>query len=370
MNQIKPHPIYSKDATVHVMTGATKEAAFSLALDRSRFQENLEARWRASGRSREDFRIAIKPNIMTAAKREADSPVYTDPGLVEALIARMRSWGFRRFAVVESRNVFDYSYRGRSVVAVAGMIGYSGAGYEIRDLTEEQEPFEYGSVLGVAGVGVAWRDADYRISFAKNKTHWQCLYTACIKNVYGCLPQWDKMHHYHGRGIEFYESAVLIADRLPVHFGLLDAWVSGDGLSGHVRDANPNRTRTIFASDNIFALDWVAGEKMGLDPSLNFVMQEALLRWGHIKIDRRGDLTPWEPWRNVRPFVVIALNWVEELYWLSRFLSRAMASDQDPRFRPVSRGQWFFGIFQSLTRLLERLLTRTSPSPRQLRRSA
>ena len=32
----------------------------------------------------------------------------------------------------------------------------------------------------------------------------------------------------------FYEAAVLIAERLPVHFGFLDAWVSGDGVpEGH-----------------------------------------------------------------------------------------------------------------------------------------
>src|SRR5262249_37305821 len=153
----------------------------------------------------------------------------------------------------------------------AQIAGYRGDGYAIEDLTETKVPFDYGSVLGQHYVGRAWRDADYRISFAKNKTHWQCFFTGCVKNVYGCLPEWDKMKWYHVHKVGFYEAAVLIADRFPVHFGLLDAWVSSDGFSGHVRTANPNHTSTIFASPNIYALDWVAAEKMGIDPALSFV---------------------------------------------------------------------------------------------------
>jgi hypothetical protein len=38
--------------------------------------------------------------------------------------------------------------------------------------------------------------------------------------------------------------------------------------------------------------------------------------------------------------------------------SRAFASQQDPRFPPVSRWQWLFGIFQTLVRCVERLLVR------------
>ncbi len=358
------HPIYSRPAAVYLVTGNTKLEALDEALERAGFVEQLEEHHRASGKQRDEFAIAIKPNIMTASVAEDDSPVYTDPVLVERLIQRIRGRGFRNIAVVEARNVYDYSYRGRSVEAVAEMVGYTSNGYRIVNLTEEKVPFDYGGALGAHVVGETWRDADYRISFAKNKTHWQCFYTACIKNVYGCLPEWDKMHHYHGSGVEFYQAAVLMADHFPVHFGLLDAWVSGDGFSGHVRDAHPNETRTIVASRNIFALDWVAGEKMRLEPAQNFVMQEALNRWGVIEIDRRGDMTPWYPWVNVGRLPVVAFAWIEEWYQVSRFLSRAMAAHQDPRFPPVSRAQRLFGVFQSLTRFGERLFTKKQKAPK------
>jgi uncharacterized protein (DUF362 family) len=366
------HPIYSQDAPVYIVTGEDKFETFRRTVEQSGFVANLLERWQASGKPKEQFRIAIKPNIMTASVHEEDSPVYSDPALVEELMAIMRGQGFANFTVVESQNVYNYAYTGRTVPAVAAMCGYKGEGYAIVDLTEDTVEFNYGGALGRHVAGRAWLEADYRISFAKNKSHWQCFYTACIKNVYGCLPMWDKMRHYHGKthggkDIEFFQSAVLIAESIPVNFGFLDAWVSGDGLTGHVRDPRPNVTRTFLASPNIFALDWVAGEKMQIDPTQNYVIQEAMRRWGIIRITRVGNLTAWHPWKNVRPIVVVGFNVVEEFYWLSRFLSRMMASQMDPQFAPVGRGQWFFGITQAIVRVIERLMT-TNTNPKKARR--
>jgi uncharacterized protein (DUF362 family) len=194
------------------------------------------------------------------------------------------------------------------VAAMAHAAGYTGDGYRIVDLSDEQVAFDYGSVLGEATVGRTWLEADYRISFAKAKTRSRCFYSGCLANLFGCLPEPDKLTHYAGRGHELYECCVLIADRLPVHFGLVDAWEGADA-GGDLRS-----TGEILASDNIFALDWAVGEKMELDPQLNPVLQEALLRWGRIEIARRGNVTAWSPWSNVRPVTVVALDLLEPLY--------------------------------------------------------
>ena len=355
MHEPRSAHIYGKSATVYLFTDQNKFATMERAMEESGFYGHVEAAWQAAGVARDEFRIAIKPNIMTAAVQEEDSPVYTDPALVEFLISKLRDQGFHSFAVVEARNVYDYSYRERSVKAVAEMIGYTGNGYRIADLSLEKEPFEYGGVLGHHPVGRTWRDAQYRISFAKNKTHWQCYYTGCLKNIYGALPEWDKMHHYHGKDREFFQSCIAIVDALPVHFGFLDAWVSGDGLSGHVRDARPNKTRTIFASENIYALDWVQGEKMDVDPLANSVIEEAFRWWGPTEIRRVGYMEVWPGWTNIKPVVVKLMDVIEEWYRVSRFMSRAFASQQDPRFPPVSAAQWLFGKLQAGARLLEHI---------------
>jgi uncharacterized protein (DUF362 family) len=365
MDPTPRHPIYSRDATVHIVSGdkGEKLETFRRTVEQSGFITHLTALWQQSGKPKEVFRIAIKPNIMTASERQEECPVYTDPELVEELVAIMRAEGFIEFVVVDAQNVYNYSYTGRTVPRVAEMCGYSGNGYRIVDLSDDTVPWDYGGVLGRHLAGRDWCEADYRISFAKNKSHWQCFFTGCLKNVYGCLPMWDKMNHYHGKGIEFYEATVLIAESIPVNFGFLDAWISGDGLTGHVRDADPNATYTFLASDNIFALDWVAGEKMDINPAHNYVLQEAMHRWGTINITRVGNMTAWEKWDNVRPFVVVALNVMEEMYGLSRVMSRAMASRMDKRFPPVSKWQWFFSVTQWIVGLLDGLATKkTKPA--------
>jgi hypothetical protein len=94
---------------------------------------------------------------------------------------------------------------------------------------------------------------------------------------------------------------VLVADRLPVGFGIVDAWVAGDGRGSHAHTRRARETRTLLASEDLLALDWVVGEKMSLDPNQSFVMQEALLRWGRVHVVRRGNTTAWAPWDNVWP---------------------------------------------------------------------
>lgn len=367
MSQTHHHAVYSQDAAVYLVTGTDKLETFRRTVEQAGFVAHVRQHWQASGKAQADFRIVIKPNIMTASIHQDNSSVYTDPLLVEELIRILRQEGFTRFAVVEAENVYNYAYTGRRVAAVAAMCGYSGEGYEIIDLSQYTVPFEYGGLLGQHPVGRAWLEADYRVTFAKNKTHWQCFYTACLKNVYGCLPMWDKMKYYHGhtrtgQNIEFYHATILINDKLPAHFAFLDAWVSGDGLTGHVRDPKPNHTRTFFASENAYALDWVAGEKMRIDPRKNFVIQEAMRNWGTINtITRVGDMTPWPNWHNVRPIVVHIFDKLEEYYRLSRFMSRVAADQMDPRFPPAGHFKWFFSICQAIMRVLERLLVVVEP---------
>ncbi len=308
---------YARDAAVHIETGSDAPSALAAAIVASGFLEHVERAVATSGRARETFAIAIKPNLMTAAAGDGSLGDRTDRALVEHLVGALRGAGITTVAVVES------AVTGMAPVAsVAAAAGYSGEGYRIVDLAEEAVPFAYDGVLGDDLAGRTWLEADYRISFGKCKTQWQCFYSGCLANLYGCLPRPDKLAHYHGTGHEFYECCVLVADRMPVDFAFLDAWVAGDGGRSHARRRAPQQTHQIFASENAFALDWVAGEKMGLDPNLSFVLQEALLRWGRIAINRRGNIATWKPWRNVRPATVVAVHLLEPV--LRRRFVRAM----------------------------------------------
>ena len=264
------------DVTVHIEGRHDAGQALARVLQRAGLFESIEQAREASGRSPEQFRIAVKPNLMGRPG--------PDPGLVERLFATLREYGYRELALVESR--------------AAREAGYSGDGYQVVDLSDEPVAFDYGSVLGKATAGRTWLEADYRITFAKAKPQPRCFFSGCLANLLGCLPEPDKLSHYAGPRHAFYECCVLVADRLPVSFAIMDA----------------SHADELLASTSPFAVDWVAGEKMGLDPGLNPVLHEALLRWGRVHLKRRGNVTPWDGWRNVRPATVVALDLLEPLY--------------------------------------------------------
>jgi uncharacterized protein (DUF362 family) len=277
----------ASDVTVFIETGHNAAEALARVTQRAGLIESVERERAKSGRPREDFRIAVKPNLMGRPG--------TDPALVERLFALLREHGYAKLALVESRTGPDAS---RAVAAAAREAGYSGEGYAIVDLSDEAAPFDYGSVLGKATIGRTWLEADYRITFAKAKPQPRCFYSGCLANLLGCLPEPDKLSNYAGPRHSFYECCVLLADRVKVHFALMDATHADE----------------LLASESPFAVDWVAGEKMELDPGLSPVLHEALLRWGRVHIVRRGNVTPWDGWKNVRPFTVVALDLLEPLY--------------------------------------------------------
>ena len=277
----------ASEVTVFIETGHDAAQALARVTQRAGLIESVERKRAKSGRPPEELRIAVKPNLMGRPG--------TDPALVECLFALLREHGYANLALVESRTGRGSN---RSVAEAARGAGYSGEGYRIVDLSDEAVPFDYGSVLGTATIGRTWLEADYRITFAKAKPQPRCFYSGCLANLLGCLPEPDKLSHYAGPRHSFYECCVLVADRLPVQFALMDA----------------SHADELLASANPFAVDWVAGEKMELDPGLSPVLHEALLRWGRVHVVRRGNVTPWDGWKNVRPFTVVALDLLEPLY--------------------------------------------------------
>ena len=143
---------------------------------------------------------------------------------------------------------------------------------------------DLGGAVGRGRVDVGWNSADVRILAGHNRTHPRWLYGGAMLTV---------LRAFEARGTvpEVCRTALEAA---PVDFAIVDAWTSRDR-----RASQP--THSILASPNAFALDWVVGEKMDVDPSMNPVVREGLLRWGRIHIDRRGNRTPWDPWKNATP---------------------------------------------------------------------
>ncbi|MCZ6691311.1 MAG: DUF362 domain-containing protein [Planctomycetota bacterium] len=353
-------------SVVAVVRNPDKLEAFDEMLEVGQFFETVEAVRRKSGKSKEDFLIALKPNFMMTIRIEDPPVVYTDPVLVERWIAKLAEAGYPRVCVVEAQNVYSLWYKNRSVNHVARVIGLKGHGYEVRDLTNEQFPFDYGGILGQHFVGETWRDADFRISFAKNKTHDVSRCTLVLKNTYGCLPAKNKFSEYH-RKREVDECTIQALKHFPIHFGAIDATWSLDGPLGYkegfdvLKDAEGNvicegnihHTETVIGGRDYLAVEHTGMTKMGLDPQKDTRFYKlAKDAFGERPFEVVGDLTRYDGWLNVGSGAADALDIGEEIPVMSHFLGESMAHVDTALFPSRSNtwvrklmhrvGRWFF----------------------------
>lgn len=312
-------------ALVVSLKGDDKIALLDEALEQSQFFEALNEEHEKSKKSKEEFRIAIKPNFMFSHARE-DVSTYTDPEMVEHLVDRIWDEGFRKIKLVESQSTLGNYYANRDVKSVASVLGYANpmGRYEIADLTTEMIDHDYKGRLGEHCVGKSWKEADFRVSFAKNKTHVFCSYTLTLKNVYGTLPLQNKLKHYHAEREYDWPTIESLkpVTGFPVHFGIVDAYVSADGQFGVIVDPSPNLTRTIVAGRNLMAVDWVGCKKMGLDPDdpgIGRFYYLAVKEFGRPSVVWVGDKSVYESWVNVSRIFIQFLDITEEAYRFSNW---------------------------------------------------
>ncbi len=342
----------------------SKFAALDKVLDETGFDGLVEERLVATGKAKADFSIVIKPNFMFAYNKR-DRTTFTDPELVGHLVKRLRAAGFEKVAVVEAQSTYGEYFDKRSVEEMAQYLGFDGApGYEIIDMTNDAlDRQQFGPHLGEHPVSRSWRDADFRISFAKNKTHAYSYYTLTIKNIYGALPLANKFKEYHCDR-DIYHTTIEYLTAFPVHFGFVDAYQSADGPFGIFADTRPNQTYTIIGGADLVAVDWVAASKMGIDPMISKHMRLAVETFGKPEINLIGDKRQYRPWLNVPVALTLFTHkGLDAEYHFGNLFYTAAAQMDEKHFRHKSKAL-HIRLLRKLTLPLRRMFfVRTGENP-------
>ena len=297
----------------------------------SAFFEVLEKALAKSNKGKEDFSIIIKPNFMFVYST-SDKTTYTDPTLVEHLVQRIYEKGYRNIKIAEARSTLSVFFEGRDVKNVASYVGFKEGGkYQIIDLSEDLEDYDYGGKLGKHFVNKDWKSADFRVSFAKNKTHSYALYTLAIKNIYGALPMEFKFKAYHCDIGDIYKSTMDYIKHFPIHFGFVDGVTGADGPFGIFADPYPQLTMTIIGGEDIVAVDWVGASKMGIEPMISVYMQEAVKIFGKPRIRLTGNGELYKFWANTPRIASWASHNILDYYTFG-YPVYYLLSESDPRF--------------------------------------
>ncbi|MBI5216276.1 MAG: DUF362 domain-containing protein [Ignavibacteriae bacterium] len=336
-----------------------KVEALNDVLEKSQFDTTLQSVFEKSGKTdKSAFSIVIKPNMMVFSNLTEYRTVTTDVELMECLMQHIRSLGFTNIKVVEAQNVLALWLNGHTVKRVAKLSGYSNNGYEVVDLTEESVDTNYRwrdakgkETVWKHPVGKSWRDADFRISFAKCKSHESDYMTLTVKNVYGCFPARDKHQQYHMQR-EVPDVTASSVWTFPIHFGLIDAFVASDGYQGYKTQKYPKELKMMFGSSDAVCADLECTKRAGIHGTkLNIIRK--YLEWARdgkypeyeVVGDQSTMFTDIIPhWQNISDEIVQLQNFTEESLVVSGVLNVNAVDYIDFHLFPPRNLSWRIGL--------------------------
>ena len=345
----------SLKVVLRYLDGKDKITLLNEVLDLAGLETELETVKTATAKDRGDFKIAIKPNASMFVRRDDDG-VTTDPILVLALVEYLHEKGYPDISVVESSNAYALTYTQRNPVTVMTAMGLAGGvhgyvsarpemtahvasadgrllPYRLVDLGADTTQVKTNDMPDRSlRLATEWVNADFRISFAKFKTHVYGGYTLLIKNTYGCLPEEDKMWHYH-RPTGCARPTIAQLKECPVHFGIVDGIIAADGWMGVKWDrAIPRRPGFILAGKNIGETERIACRVMNVDVARSLMTREAMDFLAE-ETELDGEIRPLKNWWNVPGFIISGFPMTEKYYQYYRFQQTVTDGIGTPPFK-------------------------------------
>jgi uncharacterized protein (DUF362 family) len=238
----------------------------------------LRNRSASLGKPVSEFRVAIKPAFMMGYDRR-DRSMITDRELLDELAAFLRECGCDDVAVVEGRNLYDQFYDNRSVLNVARYFDIYSPHFRVVDLSDEQVSHVYFRGMAQYTVGRTWKDADFRISFAKMRSHPVELVHLTIANLEGIGARCDQFL-FAERQADRETATMMLLDEFPPHLSILDAYEqAADGLVGIMGCPRPATPLRFYAGSDALAVDMVATRHMGLNDPHEAANLRAACHW-------------------------------------------------------------------------------------------
>ncbi len=316
---------------------AEKLPLFRRLLDESGLARLLQERARLLGKKPNDLRIAIKPTFIFGYHRQDRSPI-TDPELLKELACYLDAQGCKDIAVVEGRNIYDKFYQHRVVHDVASYFGIDSPYFRVVDVSEEQVSHQYTRGMGQYTVGRTWKEADFRITFGKMRSHPVELVYLTVGNIESIGARCDEFVFVE-RQAHRETATMMLLDEFPPHFALLDAYeLAADGVVGIMGCSHPPSPKRFYAGVDALAVDVVAARHMGVkDPRQSRTLRAACHWFGNPdgQIEVVGTDEPVAGWRSPRH------NDLSALLSFASFPIYVFGSARGSLFVPEMDGQAF-----------------------------
>jgi uncharacterized protein (DUF362 family) len=252
-----------------------KRNIFRDLLQRSELEKKLERRSVELGKPAANLRIVVKPSFMLGYHRK-DRSIVTDPELLQELAMFLRRHGYSNIVLVESANIYDRFFAHRSVHEVAKYFGMEVGDLPIVNGSDDQVAHTYVRGMAQSTISRTWKEADFRISFGKMRSHPIELAYLTIGNLEWMGGRCDEFLFVE-RQAHRETALMMLLDAFPLDFAFLDAYEqAADGLLGIMGCPKPKSPKRLYASEDALALDLVAARHMGVnDPQQTNILRAA-----------------------------------------------------------------------------------------------
>ena len=209
-------------------------------------------------------RIVIKANLVSMLKPE--SAATTHPALLKELCRILAAKGAKVVVGDSPGGLYTSAYV-NTVYSVTGMKSILETGAELnQDFSHVHAENPQGNTLTSLEYTSYLDTADAIINFCKLKTHGMMGLSACVKNMFGCVPGTFKpeYHYRFPNHAAFADMLVDLNERFRPSLCIVDAVTGMEGNGPTM--GTPRHIGALLASDSPYACDRVCAELIGLDP--------------------------------------------------------------------------------------------------------
>ncbi|MEX2120905.1 MAG: DUF362 domain-containing protein [Pirellulales bacterium] len=258
-----------------------KLGLFGRLLRESDLRECIAVRAARLGKPVGQMRVVVKPTFMLGYSRRDRSPI-TDPSLLAELCRFLREEvACADVAVLEGPNIYDRFFHHRSVESVAEYFGIRSPHFRVVDASRDQVAHAYRRGMAQYTVARTWKEADFRISFPKLRSHPIELALLAIGNAEWVGGRCDEFLFIE-RQASRATAVMMLLDEFPPHFAMIDGYEDApDGLVGVMGCARPRRPLRFYAGADALAVDMLAARHLGIaDPRESSLLQAAFHWFG------------------------------------------------------------------------------------------
>ncbi|PCJ64070.1 MAG: hypothetical protein COA58_13870 [Bacteroidetes bacterium] len=243
-------------------TGAGREASLTKVLTTSELDKSLHEKASTLHKKIEELEVVIKIPITMGYDQKDQSPIVEEE-VIRVFVHFLKEVGVTKIKLLDVQSIYSKFFENRSVEEIAQYFGYP-VDVEIIDGSLDLVSYEYSRGIGIYEISKTWKNADFRISLGKLRSHPTELAMVSIANLEWLVGHLEDFV-FVDKIVDRAATTMVLLDEYPPEFAVVDAYQNiPDSLVGVMGSKHPVNPHRFYASRDALSLDKTIMSHLGL----------------------------------------------------------------------------------------------------------